>query len=130
MKTGLIAFRMSFVAFLVPFAFVMDPGLLFQSSLFQSVVASVGLLVSTTVWAIGIVGHGLRPLAWGDRILIMLCGIVAIVAPTASLWWLGAIGTAVGFLLLNYFWPRFTSSQLMPGHRRTGAKPLSQAGET
>ena len=36
MKTGLIAFRMSFVAFLVPFAFVVDPGLLFQTSLTNS----------------------------------------------------------------------------------------------
>ncbi|MBI3434859.1 MAG: TRAP transporter fused permease subunit [Proteobacteria bacterium] len=119
MTTGLIAFRMSFVAFLVPFAFVLDPGLLMQAPLWASLVASAGLLLSTAVWAIGIVGYCVRPLAWGDRILLMACAIVAIVAPTVSLTWLGAMLIGVGFLALNAFWPRFTSATLVM--RRTAS---------
>jgi TRAP transporter 4TM/12TM fusion protein len=115
MRTGLIAFRMSFVAFLVPFAFVIDPGLLFQDALGQVAVASAGLLLSTAVWAIGLIGYFVRPLAWGDRILLMVCGIVAIVAPTASTLWLIGIGIAAAFLTLNLIWPRFTSGVLVPG---------------
>ena len=61
--------------FLVPFAFVMDPGLLFQTSLPQSLIASAGLLFSTAIWAIGLVGYCARALAWGDRVLLMIFGI-------------------------------------------------------
>jgi len=114
MKTGLIAFRMSFVAFLVPFAFVVDPGLLFQTSLTNSLIASAGLLVSTGIWAIGLAGYCVRPLAWGDRALLMVCGLVAIVAPTASLPWLVGIGVAVAFLVLNAMSPRVSSAQFIP----------------
>jgi TRAP-type uncharacterized transport system fused permease subunit len=123
MKTGLIAFRMSFVAFLVPFAFVMDPALLFQTTVLDSIVSCTGLLISTAVWAIGLVGYGVRRLGWGDRVLLMLCGIVAIVAPTVSLWWLVSIGVAVAFLLINWRFPRFTLGQLSP------RKPAAQPGE-
>jgi TRAP transporter 4TM/12TM fusion protein len=125
MKTGLIAFRMSFVAFLVPFAFVIDPGLLFQTSLWQSLIASAGLLLSTAIWAVGLIGYCVRPLGWGDRILLMACGVVAIIVPTASLEWLTAIGIAIAFLVLNAIWPRFSSAQVFIGTR----KPASPVGE-
>lgn len=123
MKTGLIAFRMSFVAFLVPFAFVMDPALLFQTAVLDSVISCAGLLMSTAVWAVGLIGYCVRPLGWGDRALLMLCGIVAIVAPTVSLWWLVSIGVAVSFLLINWRFPRFTLGQFAP------RKPAVQAGD-
>ncbi|MPZ58322.1 MAG: TRAP transporter fused permease subunit [Rhizobiales bacterium] len=129
MKTGMIAFRMSFVAFLVPFAFVIDPGLLFQTSVAQSVVACAGLLVSTAVWAIGLVGFLVRPLGWGDRILLMICGIVAIVAPTASVFWFGATAIAAMFLALNWIWPWFSSAQLEFAAGVAGRKPPSTAGD-
>lgn len=129
MKTGLIAFRMSFVAFLVPFAFVIDPGILFQDSIARNLVASLGLLVSTAVWCVGIVGYLVRPLGWGDRFLLMLCGIVAIVAPTASFYWLTAIGVALAFGVLNVIWPRFSSAQLSLGLRFSAGKSASQVGE-
>jgi TRAP transporter 4TM/12TM fusion protein len=112
MKTGLIAFRMSFVAFLVPFAFVMDPALLFQTTVLASIVSCTGLLISTAIWAVGLIGFGIRPLGWGDRTLLMLCGVVAIVAPTVSLWWLGAVGIAVIFLVLNWRYPSFSLGQI------------------
>jgi TRAP transporter 4TM/12TM fusion protein len=123
MKTGLIAFRMSFVAFLVPFAFVMDPALLFQTAVLDSVVSCTGLLISTAVWAVGLIGYGVRPLVWGDRVLVMLCGIVAIVAPTVSLWWLVSIGIAVLFLLINWRYPRVSLGVIVQ------RKAATQAGE-
>jgi TRAP transporter 4TM/12TM fusion protein len=105
MKTSLIAFQMSFVAFLIPFAFIVDDALLFQDGLAQVVVACIGLFVSTAVWAVGLVGYFVRPLGGGDRILLLLCGLVAIVSPTgALLWWLGN-GIAALFLVLNWKFP-------------------------
>lgn len=122
MKTGLIAFRMSFVAFLVPFAFVLDPALLFQKSVPDSVFSCAGLLVSTAVWAIGLTGYCVRPLAWGDRALLMICGIVAIIVPTVSLWWLVSIGIAVVFLLVNWRYPRASLGALATRRATTQAR--------
>jgi TRAP transporter 4TM/12TM fusion protein len=129
MTTSLVAFRMSFVCFLVPFAFVVDPALLAQGSLRQVMVACAGLLFSTFVWAVGLVGYFRRALAWGDRILLMICGLLAIVAPTgAPLWDLG-IGIAAVFLVLNWLWPRFSFGTIVPDSlfaRRPSASTSSE----
>jgi TRAP transporter 4TM/12TM fusion protein len=126
MRTSLIAFRMSFVSFLIPFAFVIDDGLLFEGPWHKALIASLGLLLSTAVWAIGLIGYFVRPLAWGDRALLMLCGLVAILAPTASLLWLISVGAAAAFLGLNRMWPRFSSETLMPSGLLRGRRARSQ----
>ena len=57
MKTGLIAFRMSFVCFLVPFAFVIDPALLFQGTVLASHHRLRGPAHLHRVWAVGLIGY-------------------------------------------------------------------------
>jgi len=116
--TGWIAFQMSFVAFLIPFAFVADDALLFQGPLFNVLIASLGLFVPTALWAVGITGYCRRDLTWPDRILLMICGVVAIIAPTgATLWWLGN-GIGVTFLALNWWFPAISFGSLRPGGLR------------
>jgi TRAP-type uncharacterized transport system fused permease subunit len=127
MTTSLAAFRLSFVCFLVPFAFVVDPAILFQASLGQVLVAGAGLFLSTAVWAVGLVGYLRRPLAWGDRVLLMACGVAAIVAPTGALPWAAGIGVAAVFLILNWRWPRFSFGTLVPGG--WSAKPAPDIGK-
>jgi TRAP transporter 4TM/12TM fusion protein len=126
MTTSLTAFRMSFVCFLVPFAFVVDPALLFQDKLQNVLIASAGLFLSTSVWAIGLIGYFRRPLAWGDRILLMACGVIAIIAPTGSMMWDIGVGTAAAFLVLNWLSPRFSFGIFMPG----GWAATAQASDT
>jgi TRAP transporter 4TM/12TM fusion protein len=114
-NTGWIAFQMSFVAFLIPFAFVADSALLFQGPIIGVIIASLGLFIPTGLWAVGITGFCKRDLTWPDRILLMACGVVAIVAPTgAMLWWLGN-GVGVVFLALNWRFPAVSFGTLMPG---------------
>ena len=127
MAVSVAAFRMSSVCFLVPFAFVVDPALLFQGTLAQVLVASAGLFLSTAVWAIGLVGYLRRPLAWGDRILLMACGVVAIVAPTGALLWDIGVGVAAAFLILNWLWPRFSFGTLVPSG--WSGKPAPDTGK-
>ncbi len=113
--TGWIAFQMSFVAFLIPFAFVADQALLFQGPLVNVIAASLGLFVPTGIWAVGLTGFFRRHLTWPDRIFLMLCGVVAIVAPTgATLWWLGN-GAGALFLALNWRYPACSFGSLRPG---------------
>lgn len=112
--TGWIAFQMSFVAFLIPFAFVADQSILFEGTWTQILIGSFGLFLSTGVWAVGLTGYFRRDLGWIDRIFLMICGVVAIIAPTgAMLWWLGN-GAAVVFLAFNWFIPAFTFSTFIP----------------
>ena len=118
--TGWLAFEMSFVAFLIPFAFIADPALLFQGPILNVVIASVGLFVPTAIWAIGLTGFFRRSFGWADRIFLMACGVVAIIAPTASLlWWVGN-GAGAVFLALNWRYPAVSFSALIPGGRRSG----------
>jgi TRAP-type uncharacterized transport system fused permease subunit len=117
--TGWLAFEMSFVAFLIPFAFIADPALLFQGPILNVVIASVGLFVPTAIWAIGLTGFFRRSFGWADRIFLMACGVVAIIAPTASLfWWIGN-GAGAIFLALNWRYPAVSFSALIPGGRRS-----------
>jgi TRAP transporter 4TM/12TM fusion protein len=114
-NTGWIAFQMSFVAFLIPFAFVADSALLFQGPIVNVVIASLGLFIPTGLWAVGLTGYFRRDLTWPDRILLMICGVVAIIAPTgAMLWWLGN-GVGAVFLALNWRFPAVSFGSLMPG---------------
>jgi len=124
--TGWIAFEMSFVAFLIPFAFVADPALLFQGPIINVIIASIGLIVPTAIWAIGLTGFFKRSLGWLDRIFLMVCGVVAIVAPTASLFWW--IGNAAGvlFLAVNSRFPVVSLGALMPRRSRSVAKSIEE----
>jgi hypothetical protein len=45
----------------------------------------------------------------------MMCGLVAILAPTGSFWWDIAVATAAIFLALNWFIPKFSFGTLIPG---------------
>lgn len=113
--SGWIAFQMSFVAFLIPFAFIADQALLFQGPIIGVIIASFGLFVPTGLWAVGLTGYFRRNLGWLDRIFLMICGVVAIVAPTgAPLWWIGN-GAGVAFLALNWRYPAASFGSLLPG---------------
>ena len=113
--TGWIAFQMSFVAFLIPFAFVADSALLFQGPLVNVLIASLGLFIPTGLWAVGITGFFRRNLVWPDRILLLICGVVAIIAPTGAPLWIIGNGVGVAFLALNWRFPAVSFGSLLPG---------------
>ena len=114
---------MSFVAFLIPFAFVADPALLAQAPLLEVIVASIGLIVPTGLWAVGVTGYFRRDLGWGDRVFLMLCGVAAIIAPTgALLWWVGNLAGVV-FLVLNWRFAAVSLHSLLPGGPSSRPKP-------
>jgi hypothetical protein len=83
--------------------------------------------VPTGLWAIGITGFFRRDIGWPDRIFLMICGVVAIVAPTgALLWWLGN-GAGVAFLVLNSRYAAFSFGSLMPGAASRRARSAESA---
>lgn len=101
MKTSFVAFRMCAVAFLIPFAFIADEALLFQGGLLEVVVAGVGLIMSTVIWSMGIIGFVARKINIGERALLLACGAGAMITPTGSLVWLTGIGVSIMYIIAN-----------------------------
>lgn len=99
MRTSMVAFGMSAVAFLIPFAFVVDEALLFEGNWIQLSIATAGLLFSTGVWAVGVVGYFRRHLTLVERVVIALCGALALLSPTGSLLWMGGLIVSCAYLL-------------------------------
>ena len=99
MRTSMVAFGMSAVAFLIPFAFVVDEALLFEGNWMQLLIATVGLLFSTGVWAVGVVGYFRRHLILTERVVIALCGALALLSPTGSYLWMGGLIVSGAYLL-------------------------------
>ena len=89
--TGLIAFLIAIPGFLIPFAFVFDPGLLLQGEPL-AIVKSVGTgLVAVAAASAATGGYVFGPLAWPMRVALFACGIL-LITPVALFDLLGAIG--------------------------------------
>lgn len=97
MKTSASAFGLSLVAFFVPFSFIFDPAILWQGTAAEVAVGAGALLLSTALWAIAFGGWCGRSLGPAARAVIGAAGLVAVIAPFGSAWWLG--GIVVGWVL-------------------------------
>jgi TRAP-type uncharacterized transport system fused permease subunit len=96
MRTGWIAFRMSFVLFLIPFAFAFDDALLWSGPLWWVLLAFGSLIAGTVAWAVTLEGYLAGPISWGVRGLFGLASLAIIFAPTGTLWWSAGTVLAVG----------------------------------
>ncbi len=72
--------RLGIAAFLIPVAFVFNPGLLMQGELIDIVLAVVTALIGATLLACGIRGFALSPLNVVQR-LIAFAGGLLLIAP-------------------------------------------------
>jgi len=77
-QTGLTAFRLSLVAFLVPFAFINNPALLFQGAWYEIVWVSATAAVGTMALAGCLVGHWFGTLAYPLRGLLAIASVLLI----------------------------------------------------
>lgn len=101
MRTSMLAFRMSFVCFLIPFAFVFDPRLLAQGQSLWTLAAFLSMMLATGAWAVALVGFLNRGLGWFLRILFAAGAVGVILAPTGSApWWWALVGLSVLFLVV------------------------------
>ncbi len=105
MKTSWSAFGLSLVAFFVPFSFIFDPAILWQGSVVEIATSATALLISTALWAIAFAGWCGRSLGPLSRIVIGATGLVAVIAPFGSIWWIGGIvigwGLAISIAVIS-----------------------------
>lgn len=92
MRTGFIASRLAISAFVVPFMFVLAPGLLMVGGVTQILSVSLTALMGVALVAIGLEGFMWAKLSWWQRAL-MVCGGMCLIIPG---WTTDVAGLALG----------------------------------
>jgi TRAP transporter 4TM/12TM fusion protein len=87
MKTGWLAFKLSLVLFLIPFAFAFDPALLWSGPWHWIALAFASMMAATYAWAVALEGWLAGPVSSPARALFALAAVTIIFAPTGSPWW-------------------------------------------
>jgi TRAP-type uncharacterized transport system fused permease subunit len=74
-KIGFQAMRLGFLAFIVPFAFCYDPGLLLQGSLSENLWAIVSGAIAIFAFGYFWMGYVTRPIEWWLRVILLAAGV-------------------------------------------------------
>jgi TRAP transporter 4TM/12TM fusion protein len=96
-RTGVHAFIMSLVAFMIPFIFIFNPALLWQGSLTDIVLLSVFSATGTIIWAGALAGYMGRPLSMPQRLVLGALSL-AIILPTPR--WVTVLGIVLSLAVI------------------------------
>lgn len=91
-KTGFTACKLGFLAFVTPFAFCYDPGILLQLDLLGNVYGIIACIAACFGFGFAIMGYLNRPLAVWERLLFVSLAIAAL-SPNQAATIIGFIGT-------------------------------------
>jgi TRAP transporter 4TM/12TM fusion protein len=96
MKTGWLAFKLSLVLFLIPFAFAFDPALLWSGPIGWIALAFLSVMAATFAWAVFLEGYVVARIGWLERIAFCAVALTILFAPTGHpAWWGGCAGFAL-----------------------------------
>jgi TRAP transporter 4TM/12TM fusion protein len=106
MRTGFAAVQFGWLAYVVPFLFVLSPELLLNGTAGAITLVLITAVMGVWLVSIGVAGYFTRPIVPAMRILFVLVGLAAMVPSSA---FAGAIytdiaGVAMGVLLLGIEW--------------------------
>lgn len=114
MRTGWIAFRMSFVLFLIPFAFAFDEALLWSGPVPWIALAFVSMLLATLCWAVTLEGYFAGSVPWVERVLFCQASLAILFAKTGAFYWGIGVAAALGLMVwCAVIRPRVTGSSHM-----------------
>jgi len=99
-KTGWIAFRLSLVLFLIPFAFAFDESLLWSGPLAWILFACLSMLLATFAWAVFLEGYLYGRITQLERALFCVASLTIIFPPTGTFWW--GVGTVATLALVTW----------------------------
>ena len=83
MRTGFAAVRFGWVAYVIPFLFVLSPGLLMEGGVTAVVIAIVTASIGVWLGSVGLIGYFVRPLSWPMRTVFMATGFCAMLPAEA-----------------------------------------------
>jgi TRAP transporter 4TM/12TM fusion protein len=115
--TGLVAFVIAIPGFLIPFAFVFDPGLLLQGDLLHIIHVITTATVGVVAFSAATGGYAFGPLQWPTRIALF-CFSPLLIDPDPVTDVIGGIGVA--FVLAYQLWRYKLRAQAKPSTAPTG----------
>ncbi|MED5580046.1 MAG: TRAP transporter fused permease subunit [Nitrospinota bacterium] len=83
-KTGWKAFQLSLAGFLVPFAFVYNPSMLFIGSLWETIWVAITCILGVSSLAVSLSGVLFKTLRYWERVLFFVCAILLVVSETLT----------------------------------------------
>jgi len=84
-KAGWAGVRLGIAAYVVPFAMVFQPGLIFEGSVFDIAVAGIKAAIGVTVMAVGVTGYLHGHLGSVMRLAFLITGLVILLTPFQSI---------------------------------------------
>jgi TRAP-type uncharacterized transport system fused permease subunit len=83
MRTGFAAMRFGWLAFVIPFMFVLSPTLIMKGHPLLIIVDLITALAGTWLVSVGMIGYLFRPLSIIKRVISIAAGI-ALISPTTG----------------------------------------------
>jgi TRAP-type uncharacterized transport system fused permease subunit len=102
MKTGWMAVRFGWIAYIIPFLFVRSPSLLLDGTVMSVVTAFITSLVGVWLICAAFAGYAIRPLSMLMRVAFGLAGLLLFIPADAVKHgeWTDIVGLALGAVLL------------------------------
>ncbi len=110
MKTALFAMRLAAVAYLLPFFFVFEPGLLLEGQPASLILVVAGATIGVLSISAGLAGFLVTKLGALIRIVLVGVGLFALSAGTSSWWYAAAAWAAAGAVVVANRRRRLASS--------------------
>ena len=95
MKTGWVAMRFSWTAYIVPFLFVFSPTLLMRGTAFDIALAVATAIVGVWFVSAGMIGYGLRRMPAASRVAAVAGGALLLLPHEIGLWAWGVKGAGL-----------------------------------
>ena len=97
METGATAVRMGWIAYVIPFVFVLSPSLLCQGELSDIIIATITAFAGVWIASCGLIGYLFGPLSPIMRLLFFVSGILLLLPADAIPY--GLVINAAGLIL-------------------------------
>ena len=103
METGATAVRLGWIAYVIPFVFVLSPALIGQGTALEIISAGATAMIGVWIASCGLIGFMFGRLGVAERLLTFAAGILLLLPAHAITYgvWLNAIGLALGALIVG-----------------------------
>ena len=103
METGATAVRLGWIAYVIPFVFVLSPALIGQGTALEIVSAAATAMIGVWIASCGLIGFMFGRLGMMERLLVFAAGILLLLPAHAIPYglWLNAVGLALGGLIVG-----------------------------
>ena len=103
METGATAVRLGWIAYVIPFVFVLSPALIGQGTALEIVSAAATAMIGVWIASCGLIGFMFSRLGAAERLLVFAAGILLLLPAHAIAYglWLNVAGLALGGLIVG-----------------------------